>query len=340
MAGMLAFFSVTTTTASPSWHGEAGTSYQEFRFTSNDPTPNPETVANLYGSPVSEISVTEPFGAGWQDPAVEYSLSGVNADGAWDLGPEGQIGVSLPVGPTRSSPSLEYDVDLFVYIVAYVGPVDLPVLSVSGHELTEETSNTELVQNDTLGSYQSITWTGRLVGLAANQLSLVAAAESNGALIDSIEIHSRYSVSGESAETYSQWVERNFPGLDDAAVTGFERQPDNDGIANGMKYYSGRDRFDASAFIRVESQGESSLTFSHPRLKGLVTGLTEHYEWSDDLNNWYASGEWHDGAAVSFSSVRLDASPPEFDILSVEATLEGNTAGAFFVRLRVEEKVL
>ena len=78
----------------PPWRGNDGTTYQEWRFDTNENPAFPEDVENPYGNPSAEITVGD-FGEGWF-----HELPGLGSKtGFWDIGGSGgSIAAGIPVG--------------------------------------------------------------------------------------------------------------------------------------------------------------------------------------------------------------------------------------------------
>jgi hypothetical protein len=321
----------------PSWSGDSGTTHAGYQFTTNAVNPPPEGLVNPYGTPSATISVSEPLGAGWQDPSFSFTISGVNADGAWDLGPDGSIAITLPMAPENADPGLFYRVEFYVYAVAYEIPVQLPVISAPGLSLENISSNSVIVKQDTLGRYKGITWTAEAEVLSGNTVTLLLAATSAGALIDSVDIYTRYTLLGEPTYVYDAWTTANFPDVTDPSIIGFEASPDSDGISNGLKYFLGRERNATGPVISIESADTSSMVFRHTRNKTGTPDVIGAYQWSSDLINWQADGENANGISVNFSSLNINDSNPDFDLIETTATVIGGASDRIFVRLLVTQ---
>jgi hypothetical protein len=91
--------------------------------------------------------------------------------------------------------------------------------------------------------------------------------------------------------TFMQWID-GF-GLD-VADQGFNHDPDNDGLANGLEAWFGTHPGEFDSGLSILSSNGSTATFSHPRNANPPSDLVGFYEWSRDLVNWYA-GDGLDG---------------------------------------------
>jgi hypothetical protein len=148
----------------PPWRGQDGTTYQDWRFDTDDNPAAPEEVDNPFGNPRAEVTVGY-FGEGWFD-----WLPGLGSKtGFWDLGGEGgSIVARVPVGagaarvlitsnPSRGSvvdqvvvdtspvsggriggdPPEEYDiprVEIWVQVTYFVDITQPPTIQVPGGE--------------------------------------------------------------------------------------------------------------------------------------------------------------------------------------------------------------
>lgn len=205
--------------ADPSWAGGPSTTVQRFDFTTNDETVAPDTAMNPLGVAAAEVDAVIPPGSGWQDPSGEFVTAGINGgDGAWDLGPGGWIEVNVPVSPVPPA-GLSYDIEFHIEAIVYQGPVQRPGLTIGGHGIEGFQETAVLVEQDPpFGGYYRVTWTGTVAEAAAENLAFVVAATSFGALVDSIEIHTRYSLNKAPATVTLGNLERLYDGTPKAAT--------------------------------------------------------------------------------------------------------------------------
>lgn len=324
----------------PSWVGEPSTTAQIYRFTTNNPNPLPEELANPHGMPAAVVSVNPPQGEGWFGP--DSLFPGVDNEGTWDLGPspDGFITVSLPFAPPQFDPGLFYELELFIYLVAYEIPVALPQVLLPGLEPTNVTSGAVTVKPDVLGRYRGLTWTASVTVPEGNQLTIRFAATASGALVDSIAIHTRYTLAGEPSglvDSFAAWVGRTYPAETNPAVIGFTASPDGDGLANGLKYFLGLERGESTPALLIAAFEQSALTFTHPRSKKILPDISARYEWSTDLITWHDSGTSNNGVRVDFTPEVIDESHPDREIVRVLAAITEGAPAAFFVRLSVTQ---
>lgn len=320
----------------PEWAGEEGTSRQVYRFTSENAEPLPETLNNPHGSPDASVLVTEPFGSGWQDPSDPFSLSGVEEDGAWDLGPQGNITVSVPFAEEAPANGGSHQLEFFVRFVAYETPVALPVVEMPGGlVLEDEEMDTTIVKQEDLGRYVATTWSAVTDVADANETTFVFAATDDGALIDLLDIHTRLLSADDSLQGFEGWANEAYPDSDDLAVTGFNAAPEGDGIPNGVKYFLGRQPGNSGPVTVPVNSGSNNFTFTHTRNKKSTDDVEAAYEWSTNLRQWHGEGASADGVSVSFSSAVSEQSDEDFDVITVTANGSPSMPGSLFVRLKV-----
>ena len=107
---------------SPPWRGVEGTTYQEWRFDSNNNPALPEVINNPYGN-ANAVIVVDFFGSGWLD-----QLPGLgNQTGYWDIGgQDGKITVNIDNLPAMPRKEIWIQVTYFQDITAP------PIVNVSG----------------------------------------------------------------------------------------------------------------------------------------------------------------------------------------------------------------
>ncbi len=184
---------------SPTWSGEAQTTYQLYRFT-NAANPSAATViTNAFGAPPAQITLGN-FGEGWMDPNEQYSLPG--EDGAWDLGQSGTITSAVPF----ASGSGLYQVDLFLDALAYQDIHQLPAWTVSGASVTGASYVVTDHQDPIfLGYWRHVIWTGTVEVTGSPTLTAVVTATDYGSCVDAMSIETRYTVIPEPV-TLAGWA--------------------------------------------------------------------------------------------------------------------------------------
>lgn len=211
---LIAWFTQTSVAfAGPVWAGGPATTVQRFDFTTAVETVAPDTAMNPLGVASAEVDPVIPPGSGWQDPSGQFVTAGINGgDGAWDLGPNGLIEVTVPVSPVPPG-GLSYDIEFHIKAIVYQGPVQRPGLTIAGQAITGFQETLVLVEQDPpFGGYYRVTWTGTVDEADVENLDFVVAATSFGALVDSIEVHTRYSLNKAPAMVTLSNLERLYDG--------------------------------------------------------------------------------------------------------------------------------
>lgn len=133
---------------------------------------------------------------------------------------------------------------------------------------------------------------------------------------------------------FASWI----AGFDVGAQTGFNDNPADDGIPNGLKHVFGLnpELFYPGSQVSTTEAAAGSIKFIHPLSKGaLADDVSWSYQWTTNLDQWFLGGETGTaGVVVVFSTpVVLDDSHPDFDLVETTATVTEGTAEALFVRV-------
>lgn len=184
------------TIPTPIWIDDPKITFQSYTFTTDSDEPDPEIRENAFGFPemsITNIRTPGDVGIGYLDPDDPFQPT--RDGGAWDLGPQGFIVVNLPVAfPLPPLPGYFYEVDVFISIVYLSGLYSAPYVYL--------TPSTPVVTSDSFffqeGQTQNI-WHVRTaeatLEMTSNEVTiLLDAAGPYGSLIDTIEIHTRYTL--------------------------------------------------------------------------------------------------------------------------------------------------
>lgn len=134
--------------------------------------------------------------------------------------------------------------------------------------------------------------------------------------------------------TYSDWI-AGFPSV--GAATGFNDDPDGDGIPNGVENFFGTrpDVFSKGLVAVAVNTATNTFTFTHPVNATPAEDLTATYRWSTDLSTF------HDGGASNASgttTVTFTPGTPSGGEVTVEAAITGSVIpDRLFVDVKVTQ---
>ena len=171
----------------PDWAGEALATDASYTFTTNNPVAAPELYHNSHGMPSLLVENETFFGTGWQDPEGEYQLTRVPGEGAWDLGQNGLMSITIPIC-TPGDYSAK-DLEVFVNLVWYQGPVATPDMTIGGQTATTSSFEFDLVAPDGAGSWRRTVWSATFDGFSSDSVTLFLNAPWNGSVIDSVSVY-------------------------------------------------------------------------------------------------------------------------------------------------------
>lgn len=167
----------------PAWRGEAGTTYQQWSFSTPANPASPGISANPFGTPSAAITVGM-YGSGWLQ-----QLPGMGTpSGYWDLGSgNGQIAATIP----NHSGVLPYK-DVWVQVTYFRDISAPPVVSVVGATLLG--SQTVLVEHVSTGGDWYVDQTRwRIEPSSSPDIPLVKTAPQWGSVVDELVVDTRYS---------------------------------------------------------------------------------------------------------------------------------------------------
>jgi hypothetical protein len=94
---------------------------------------------------------------------------------------------------------------------------------------------------------------------------------------------------------YSNWisgVSGFYPGETNTDIIGFGKDPDNDGVPNGVEALIGGTPNSPGVFATTELVKSGNVfTFVYPQARNVPSGVTAAYEWSADLLSWHTTGQ-------------------------------------------------
>ena len=136
-----------------------------------------------------------------------------------------------------------------------------------------------------------------------------------------------------SSNTYATWI-AGFPQV--GTFTGFNDDFDQDGLDNGVEQFLGSNPSVANQGLTQVSSTFGSVQFSHSRTNSLATDVAIAYEWSTNLQDWFASGATSPGglSVLITTQTTTDLTAPANDTITVNATPTSGTTTKLFVRLK------
>lgn len=124
---------------------------------------------------------------------------------------------------------------------------------------------------------------------------------------------------------FHDWQHIIWPGTSDLAISGPDRDPDHDGIANLLEWALHLDPTAPDNFQPALQPGATEIGFTYTRRKTAPGEAEFLVEWSDTLGNG-----WTTAGVVTAPALSIDATSE-----SVEATIPAGTSGRRFIRVRV-----
>jgi hypothetical protein len=127
------------------------------------------------------------------------------------------------------------------------------------------------------------------------------------------------------ANTYASWIS-GYP--DVGLLTGFNDDPDADGIDNGLENLFGTDPSISNQGITQVAKSGNTVTFQHPANATPASDVTAAYVWSTDLATFHADGATVGDTTVSFTTNTVA------NVTTVTATITGTVPAKLFTALK------
>lgn len=176
----------------------------------------------------------------------------------------------------------------------------------------------------------------RFTGLTGTSLTLTSLGLPNQAGFEQDGLAGIQIVNTTPANTYATWI-AGFPGV--GGATGFNDDPDGDGIRNGLENHLGTDPSKATPGpVNLTSSGPA-FRFRHTRSNTPAADVTAIYQWSPDLIRWFASGETSaEGVSATLAaSLITDAAAPDNDLVEVAVTVTAGSVTQVFARIQATQ---
>ncbi|MEO7099488.1 MAG: TIM-barrel domain-containing protein [Luteolibacter sp.] len=133
------------------------------------------------------------------------------------------------------------------------------------------------------------------------------------------------------AASYASWIS-GYPAV--GAQTGFNDDPDGDGIENGLENFFGTNPGVANEGVKQLAVNGNTLTFQHPQSALFASDVSVTYRWSMDLVTFHDSGTSAGGTTVVLSPAVND---PVAGTTTVTAVSSGTTPAKLFIAVKVSK---
>ncbi|WP_018968706.1 NPCBM/NEW2 domain-containing protein [Rubritalea marina] len=134
-----------------------------------------------------------------------------------------------------------------------------------------------------------------------------------------------------AAETFNDWGFES--GLDDTAgkESGFDKDPDKDGLDNGVEAWFGTDPLVAGNTFTTVEVNSGNLSFQHMQNDVVLDGVNGSYEWSTNLGDWYAA----DGVDGPGGGSTVTVVPTTLNGVTTAAVSTSLAQEKIFIRVKV-----
>jgi hypothetical protein len=158
--------------------------------------------------------------------------------------------------------------------------------------------------------------------LPQREFDTLTFARGDRPVLDEIRFGRSYdSVIGKSS--FADWIAGK-SGV--GSQTGFNDDPDGDGVANALENYFGTEPGIPSAGLHAMERVGATFKLTHPLNASPADDLTARYKWSTDLVHFHEDGASADGTLVSFNR-----GTPSGGMVEVTASISGDVPEKIFV---------
>ncbi|HUW30552.1 MAG TPA: dockerin type I domain-containing protein [Planctomycetota bacterium] len=173
---------------SPPWAGQAGTTHEEWGFSTNANPPAAEAVSNAYGAPSASI-VLGPYNSGWYSGHFVFG----SMQGFWDLGSAGTVTCQIPNRPLPSG----YTV-VWVQTTYFVDISAAPTVTVTGGTALTGIPQPVMVAEAMSGAWYTAVSKWRIAPSVPSVTVTITSSAAWGSLVDNVEIDTAMPIPGDA----------------------------------------------------------------------------------------------------------------------------------------------